>query len=61
MWFNIFVKHFWTPSNELCQIHSPCGRNTEPNLVSFFFFFFQMPEAVMMVLNLLRHYLSMSG
>lgn len=42
MWINIFLKHFWTASNELCQIHSPWGGNTKLNLVSFFFlpFFF---------------------
>lgn len=40
MWFNIFLKPFWTAFNELCQIHSPWGRSTKLNLVSFFFFFF---------------------
>lgn len=39
MWFNIFLKHFWTASNELCQIHSPWGGNTKLNLVSFLPFF----------------------
>lgn len=38
MWFNIFLKHFWTAFNELCQSHSPWGGNTKLNLVFFFFF-----------------------
>lgn len=62
MWFNIFLKPFWTAFNELCQTHSPWGRSTKLNLVFILFYFFlQMLEAVKMGSNLLRHYLSMSG